>query len=101
MGATMERLDAPDQVIRRGDTIELWYPGCEGNTQHVELGLVDEAVREIHLERWSALRVRVHYEHGRDGYVIEQACRSEWDDDAAQDAYWQEVAFVKAWARRA
>lgn len=90
-----EPLDSPDQVVRRGDTIsvDLWYPGVGSNAQHIEVGLV--AVR-------AADSIRIHYDFGRDGFVIEQASRFEWAaDDPVRDPDWQEVAFVKAWAREA
>lgn len=81
-------------IVRRGDTVsvDLWYPGVPGNAAHIEVGLVD--VR-------AADSIRIHYDFDRDGYVIEQASRFEWDESDEQcDPGWQEVAFVQAWARR-
>ena len=44
--------------------------------------------------------IRISYDYDRDGWVIEQASIFEWDgDDEECDEDWQEVAFVKAWAR--
>ena len=44
--------------------------------------------------------IRIKYDGERDGWVIEQASIFEWDcDDEVMDSDWQEVAFVKAWAR--
>lgn len=44
--------------------------------------------------------IRMHYDYERDGFVIEQASKWQWDvDDEACDPDWQEVAFVESWAR--
>lgn len=44
--------------------------------------------------------VRLHYDYDRDGFVIEQASKWEWDEkDEVCDPDWQEVAFVQSWAR--
>ena len=44
--------------------------------------------------------LRLHYDYERDGFVIEQASKWEWDaDDDVCDPDWQEVAFVQSWAR--
>ncbi|MFA5057415.1 MAG: hypothetical protein WC485_04835 [Opitutaceae bacterium] len=46
--------------------------------------------------------IRISYDYDRDGWRIEQASRFEWPgDDPVCDPDWQEVAFVKAWAREA
>lgn len=69
--------------------VELFYPRNSGPT-HVEVGLVD--VR-------AADDIRIHYDHERDGWVIEQASIFEWDvGDEVCDQGWTEVAFIKAWA---
>jgi hypothetical protein len=48
----------------------------------------------------AADNIRIKYESDRDGWVIEQASIFEWDcDDEICDSDWQEVAFIKAWAR--
>lgn len=44
--------------------------------------------------------IRIAYDGSRDGWVIEQASKFSWDaDDEVCDMDWQEVAFIKAWAR--
>ena len=47
--------------------------------------------------------IRVWYDYERDGFVIEQGSTFEWnsDEEATADNAedWQEVAFVKSWAR--
>lgn len=80
--------------LHTGDTIlaTIRYPRVAGNPRYVEIELED--VR-------AADSIRIHYDFERDGYVIEQACRFEWDaDDTICDPGWEEVAFVRAWARR-
>ena len=72
---------------------DLWYPRVTGSggLQAVELGLTDVRVADS---------IRIEYDYERDGYVIKQASTFEWDpDDTVCDPDWQEVAFVKAWAR--
>ena len=45
--------------------------------------------------------IRIRYDSGRDGWMIEQAAVFEWDaGDKACDMEWAEVAFIKAWARQ-
>lgn len=72
--------------------VDLWYPRCEGpRVAEVEVGLMD--VR-------AADSIRITYDFERDGYSIKQAANFSWEaDDEAHDEDWQEVAFVKAWAR--
>ena len=42
----------------------------------------------------------IKYDFDRDGWQILQASKFSWDgDDEECDPDWQEVAFVKAWAR--
>jgi hypothetical protein len=44
--------------------------------------------------------IRLSYDFDRDGWKIEQASTFTWTDaDTEMDPDWQEVAFVKAWAR--
>ena len=73
--------------------IELYYPRIEEEKiKFIEVGLTD--VR-------AADNIRISYDFGRDGYKIEQASIFEWemnDEECNQD--WQEVAFIKAWARQ-
>jgi hypothetical protein len=71
--------------------VELWYPRVPGNARHIEIGLSD--VR-------AADNIRVSYDFDRDGWVVEQAAVFEWEcNDPVCDADWQEVAFIRAWAR--
>lgn len=85
-----------EEVVRgievTSDTVhvDVWYPDLQGNQKYVEVGL-------MHVR--AADSIRISYDLGRDGWVIEQASVFEWDvDDAACDPRWQEVAFVQAWA---
>lgn len=92
-------MTAQDAILqdarRRGDGLEinLWYPDAEDDTiRNFIIGLVD--VR-------AADDIRVSYDKKRDGWKIEQASTFSWDAaDKVCDPDWQEVAFVKAWARR-
>ena len=44
--------------------------------------------------------IRISYDFERDGWKVEQASVFEWPaNEIAFDRDWQEVAFVKAWAR--
>ncbi len=72
--------------------VELWYPREEDNPiKSICVGLMD--VR-------AADDIRISYDFERDGWKIEQASTFSWDaDDKVCDPDWQEVAFVKAWAR--
>jgi hypothetical protein len=84
---------ALQEAIRRGDTdhVDLWYPGVEDNPEYLQIGL-------MHVR--AADDIRIHYDFERDGYVIEQASTFRWDiNDRECDPDWQEVAFIKAWAR--
>ncbi len=72
--------------------IDLWYPDTpDATVRRFVIGLVD--VR-------AADDIRVSYDKERDGWKIEQASIFRWDaDDEECDPDWQEVAFIKAWAR--
>lgn len=86
--------------------LDLWYPpyppsvgkSCfpwlgeeRENPKYLVLGLM--ATR-------AADDIRISYDYGRDGWKIEQASRFAWPaSDPVCDPDWQEVAFVKAWAR--
>lgn len=54
---------------------------------------------EIHLtDVRAADPIRVTYDYDRDGWVIEQATRFEWEpDDTECDPGWREAAFCAAW----
>ena len=71
--------------------IDLWYPSVEENTvKKFVIGLMD--VRAVD-------NIRVSFDRGRNGWMIEQASVFEWDeDDSVCDSKWVEVAFVEAWA---
>ena len=48
----------------------------------------------------AAVSIRISYDFERDGYKIEQASTFIWEDDGKEpDHDWQEVSFIKAWAR--
>ena len=72
--------------------IDLWYPDTPNATvRRFQVGLMD--VR-------AADDILVSYDKERDGWKIEQASTFSWDaDDEECDPDWQEVAFIKAWAR--
>lgn len=78
--------------------VPLWYPRAydpsEGTPDHpksVEIDLI--CVR-------ASDSIRIEYDFERDGYSIKQASKFEWaEDDEVQDPDWQEVTFVRAWAR--
>lgn len=85
-----------EEVVRdievTSDTVhvDVWYPDLKGNQKYVEVGL-------MHVR--AADNIRISYDLGRDGWVIEQASVFEWGaDDAECDPKWQEVAFIQAWA---
>lgn len=78
-------------------SVDLWYPPRRNEPPtdpnepfRVEVGLSD--VR-------AADSIRIHYDFDRDGYVVEQASRFTWATADDNDADWQEVAFIQAWAR--
>ncbi len=71
--------------------IDLLYPDVDGHINKFVIGLTD--VR-------AADDIRISYDKKRDGWKIEQASIFSWKgDDPVCDPDWQEVAFVKAWAR--
>lgn len=81
------------EIVRNGDTVYVdhWYPGVSGNPTYTQVGL-------MHVR--AADDIRISYDFDRDGWVIQQASRFEFPaDDKVCDEDWQEVAFVKAWAR--
>lgn len=93
-GPTIDNVELVDQG---GSTVlvRLSYPRTSPK-QHLEIDLSD--VR-------AADGIRVHYDFSRDGWAIEQASTFEWEvdgdggDDLVCNPDWQEVVFVKAWAR--
>jgi hypothetical protein len=73
-------------------SLDLWYPMLR-NIKEIEVGLID--VRAVD-------SIRIRFDYSRNGWVILQASKFEWEEgDEAQDADWQEVAFVQAWHRNA
>ena len=87
---------SPEEVIFResvvnGDTLDipLWYPR-NSEIKKLEISLMD--VR-------AADSITIEYDFVRDGWVIKQASKFEWEEDETCDPDWQEVAFVQAWAR--
>lgn len=83
-------------VVLRGRraVVDMWYPRCaDGGARvaEVEVGLMD--VR-------AADSILIQYDFERDGYSIKQASTFQLEgDDKVCDPDWQEVAFVKSWAR--
>lgn len=90
----MKTEDILKEAKQYGDAlhIDLWYPRVEDNPiKKIVVGLMD--VR-------AADDIRISYDFERDGWKIEQASTFEWSgDDDVCDPDWQEVAFIKAWAR--
>lgn len=77
----------------QGDTlsVDLYYPRSPGSPTAIEVDLI--CVR-------AADGLRISYDFDRDGWSIQQASRFEWEaGDTVCDPDWQEVSFVKAWAR--
>jgi len=69
---------------------DIEYPRS-GAIQTVEIGLMDVRAADA---------IRITYDFERDGWSILQASRFEWSaTDPVMDSDWQEVAFIKAWAR--
>jgi hypothetical protein len=73
--------------------VELQYPRCEdGRPTAVEINLCD--VR-------AADGLLISYDFDRDGWVVKQASRFEWEaGDTVCDPGWKEVAFVQAWGSK-
>ncbi len=70
--------------------VELWYPNVNKCTT-LDIGLMSVRASD---------GIRIKYDFERDGWVILQASIFEWDaDDKECDSDYQEVAFVKSWAR--
>ncbi len=90
-------MSTPNLVLEeasiRGKTVhlDLWYPRSEANVNNVILGLIDFRATD---------EIRISYDFERDGWKIEQQSTFSWaSDDEVCDPDWQEVAFVKSWAR--
>ena len=71
--------------------VQLWYPRSDGNAKEIEIELSDTRAADS---------IKISYDFDRDGWVIKQASIFSWEaDDNVCDPDWQEVAFIKAWAR--
>lgn len=72
---------------------ELYYPREGfGEIMTIQIDLCDTRAAD---------GIRVSYDFERDGYVIKQASIFSWEsDDKERNEDWQEVAFIKAWARQ-
>jgi hypothetical protein len=86
-------------INKTGDTliVELTYPPWSDpdntNNQVRYIQVNQESVR-------ASDGIRMFYDYDRDGWVIQQASVFMWDmDDEICDPDWQEVAFVRSWAR--
>ena len=70
---------------------ELQYPRSPDREKAVEVSLCDVRAADSLL---------LEYDFDRDGWVIMQASKFEWDGgDPVCDPDWKEVAFVASWAR--
>ena len=82
------------EATHHGDElhIDFWYPDTDNaDVRKFVIGLMDVRASD---------KIRVSYDKDRDGWVIEQASMFSWDaDDTECDEDWQEVHFVKSWAR--
>lgn len=85
------------QAVQHGSElhIDLWYPphtaeqSKPGEIQSMVIGL--QHVR-------AADEIRVSYDFVRNGWIIEQASKFEWNiTDVVCDRCWKEVSFLKAW----
>jgi hypothetical protein len=86
------RDDVVKEIIVTKDTVhvDVWYPRTPTNQKYVCVGLMD--VR-------SSDDIRISYDFGRDGWIIEQASVFHWSaDDTVCDPKWKEVAFIQAWS---
>lgn len=71
--------------------VDLMYPRAPDLPDTIDINLID--VR-------AADGIRISYDFDRDGWSIKQASVFSWDgEDSVCDPDWQEVAFIKAWAR--
>ena len=78
------------ELIGDAIVVTLAYPRIEP-VRAVEIDLSDVRASD---------GIRVTYDFDRDGWVIWQASIFEWEaGDEEQDPDWQEVAFVRSWAR--
>ncbi len=82
----LDEIKIRDRILR----LDLWYPRSEENADTVELGLMD--VR-------AADPIRIQYDFDRDGWIILQSSKFEWEVDEDPIGDWQEVAFIQAWNR--
>lgn len=75
----------------KGDTLraELWYPR-HSPVKFIEIDLIDVRAND---------GLRLYFDFKRDGWVVQQASRWEWDFDEPIDYDWQEVAFIQGWGR--
>ena len=92
-----------ENPFKSGDVIfaDLWYPDRGNGAQDTNELTVNAVEVGLCCVR-AADAIRIVYDFERDGYSIRQASVFEWDaDDEVMDADWQEVAFIKAWAREA
>ena len=79
-----------DDARQDGDSydISLWYPR-QREIQNLRVSLMD--VR-------AADDIRISYDFGRNGWMIEQASVFEWaSNDTVCDPAWTESAFLPAW----
>lgn len=94
MSSTKDTVTEGYEVIRYGDrlSVELWYPRSgENKVRSVLVGLCDVRAADC---------IDISYDFARDGWAIKQA--SNWtgkEGDTEIDYDYQEVAFVRAWAR--
>lgn len=79
-------------IIETEDTLSAEIEFPRNNViKKIEIGLMD--VR-------SADSIQIEYDFVRDGWIIKQASKFQWEsDDPVCDPDWKEVSFIKAWER--
>lgn len=75
-----------------GDTLDisLWYP------QLADIKKIEISLRDVR----AADSILIEYDFIRDGWVVKQASRFQWEIGEECDPDWQEVAFIQAWGRQ-
>lgn len=88
----MSEYDTGYRFQHHGDRVivDLVYPRSSGHPKEVEVGLEDTRAADS---------ILISYDFERDGWSIKQDSKFEWPAEGPMDHDWQEVAFIRAWAR--